>query len=224
MARPGPTSRPRGQLHVGRYFGALAALLAALYAIVFLAGPGSSPLTPRLGLDLQGGASVVLTPRTETGKDVRADQLQTAVEIIQQRVNGLGVAEAEVVTQGNNIVVSVPGGTRDSLRSLAQTAQLRFRQVLDTGAGDPNAAAEVPSTAPTPQVLGSTGPDGATNVPVPAPAASPRGRALPGALVTQASPAAQTAAQKALLATQARMRAAAAAKAAAAKAGAAATP
>ncbi len=220
MARPGPTSRSRGQLHVGRYFGALAALLAALYAIVFLAGSGG-PLTPRLGLDLQGGASVVLTPRSENGRAVRPDQLQTAVEIIQQRVNGLGVAEAEVVTQGNNIVVSVPGGTRDSLKSLSQTAQLRFREVLDTQAGDPNAP--VPSAAPSPAAVAP--PAGATPAPatsaapaapaasaVPSAAASPRGRVLPGALVTQPRTQAKpplTPAQKALLATQAKMRAAA---------------
>ncbi len=202
MARPAPSRGPsRGQLPVGRYFGALALMLAVLYAIVFFAGTGSSLLTPRLGLDLQGGASVVLTPRTDDGAPPRADQLATAVQIIQQRVNGLGVAEAEVVTQGDNIVVSVPGGTRDSLRSLAQTAQLRFREVLDTAAGDPNAppppapsAAPVPSgsAAPAPAPVAST----SVVVPVPSGAATPRGRALPEGLTTQASPAPAPAASR----------------------------
>ena len=121
MARPGPT---RG-LYVGRYLGALAAILVLLYTGVALAGPGSTPLTPKLGLDLQGGASVILQPKTTP----RAGQLDTAVEILNRRVNGAGVAEAEVVTQGTNIVVSVPGGNRESIQNLATTAQLRFREV-----------------------------------------------------------------------------------------------
>ncbi len=172
MARPGtPTSR--GALPVGRYLAALAAVLVALYAVVVFAGPGSSLLTPKLGLDLQGGASVVLTPRTDDGGAPRADQLATAVQIIQQRVNGLGVAEAEVVTQGDNIVVSVPGGTRDSLRSLAQTAQLRFREVLETAPGDPNAPpVEVPTAVPT----GSAAPAPAASA---RPASPPRRSSAP---------------------------------------------
>jgi preprotein translocase subunit SecD len=132
VARPGAS---RG-LHVGRYLGALAAILVLLYAIVLLAGPGSKPLTPKLGLDLQGGASVILTPKTTP----KSGQLQTAVDIINRRVNGAGVAEAEVVTQGNNIVVSVPGGNRASVARLATTAQLRFREVLQVAAGNPVAA------------------------------------------------------------------------------------
>jgi preprotein translocase subunit SecD len=123
VARPGAS---RGLL-VGRYLGALAAILVLLYALVALAGPGSKPLTPKLGLDLQGGASVILTPKTTP----KSGQLQTAVDILNRRVNGAGVAEAEVVTQGNNIVVSLPGGNRASLKGLATTAQLRFRQVLE---------------------------------------------------------------------------------------------
>jgi preprotein translocase subunit SecD len=177
VARPGPSSRgpqSRGRLHVGRYFSALALLLVALYGIVLLAGPGSSPLTPKLGLDLQGGASVVLTPRSSSGA-VKPEQLSTAVEIIQRRVNGLGVAEAEVVTQGNNIVVSVPGGTRDSLKTLAQTAQLRFRQVLSEQPGSATSTATTtPSTAPSAV---------ATVKPSAAPSASPRGRAVPQGLL-----------------------------------------
>ncbi len=171
MARP---ANARGALHVGRYFAVLAGMLAVLYAIVFLAGPGSSMLTPKLGLDLQGGASVILQPRTTP----QSDQLQTAVEIINRRVNGLGVAEAEVVTQGNNIVVSVPGGSRDSIRSLATTAQLRFREVLEAQAGSPIA----PTSNPAPSAPSVT-----TTV-QPQPSASSNGRAVPPALLAAPTP------------------------------------
>jgi preprotein translocase subunit SecD len=173
VARPGAA---RGALHVGRYFAALLGILVLLYAIVFLAGPKNTPLTPKLGLDLQGGASVILQPKTQP----KQSQLDTAVEIINRRVNGLGVAEAEVVTQGSNIVVSVPGGSRDSIRSLATTAQLRFREVLDAQPGSPQTQA-VPSANPSaPSVTTTIKPKPPA---APAPKASPQGRALSSALL-----------------------------------------
>ncbi len=174
MARPG---NARGALHVGRYFAVLAAILGLLYAVVFLAGPGNSPLTPKLGLDLQGGASVILQPKTTP----KQSQLQTAVEIINRRVNGLGVAEAEVVTQGNNIVVSVPGGSRDSIRSLATTAQLRFREVLEAQAGSPQIVTQTPlPNATGPSVTTTLEPNASSKA---SPAPSSNGRAVPPALL-----------------------------------------
>ncbi len=124
MARPGPSSR--SQLRVGRYLGALALLLALLYAGVVFAGPGSTPLTPKLGLDLQGGAQVILTPQTLGGKKATAAQLSTAVEIIRARVNGAGVSEAEVVTEGDLLVREHGGGWRVELAGGGHGWWLRF--------------------------------------------------------------------------------------------------
>jgi preprotein translocase subunit SecD len=114
-------------------------LLVAAYAAVL-----GWRLTPNLGLDLQGGTTVILTPELEGGGEVDADQLAQAVDIIRNRVNGVGVAESEVVTQGDNIVISVPGEGRRVLQDLGSTAQLRFRQVLQqlpggSGLGTPPA-------------------------------------------------------------------------------------
>jgi preprotein translocase subunit SecD len=176
VARPGAS---RG-LHVGRYFGALAAILVLLYAIVLLAGPGSTPLTPKLGLDLQGGASVILTPKTTPKKS----QLNTAVEIINRRVNGAGVAEAEVVTQGNNIVVSLPGGNRDSIKNLATTAQLRFREVVgDALPGNPRTA-----VSPTPSAPSVTTTVNPSAQPSASPSKKATGRALSSGLLAAATP------------------------------------
>ena len=60
---------------------------------------------PVLGLDLQGGISIVLFP--VEGTDLAA--LDTAVDVIRNRVDGLGIAEPEVQRQGNTIVVDLPG-------------------------------------------------------------------------------------------------------------------
>ena len=64
--------------------------------------------SPKLGLDLEGGASVVLAPKA--GSVVKPGTLNQAERIISNRVNGLGVAEPNIYKQGNNIVVELPGG------------------------------------------------------------------------------------------------------------------
>ena len=85
---------------------------------------------PALGLDLQGGISIVLFP--VKGTDTSA--LDTAVDIIRQRVDGLGIAEPEVQRQGNTIVVDLPGvkEREKAEEQVGQTAELRFRPVLQT--------------------------------------------------------------------------------------------
>ncbi len=95
--------------------------------------------TPKLGLDLRGGTQVTLTPRLTSGT-ITDTQLAEAVNIIRQRVNGLGVAEAEVSTQGSgnsaSIIVSVPGVSEQGIADvLKQTALLDFRPVEKEDAG-----------------------------------------------------------------------------------------
>ncbi|MBA3524080.1 MAG: protein translocase subunit SecD, partial [Geodermatophilaceae bacterium] len=119
---------PPGQLRVGRYLAALLAIIAALYALVFLTGDRA---TPQLGLDLVGGTTVTLQAQTADGQPPTADSLDQARQIIERRVNGLGVAESDVVTEGDsNIVISVPGSDGDQARQLGQTAQLRLRPLV----------------------------------------------------------------------------------------------
>src|SRR3954451_21684568 len=127
------------------YFGAFALILVVLYGLVFFSGDSK---TPQLGLDLRGGTTVTLTAKTPDWKAPAKEDLELARQIIEQRVNCLGVAEAEVVTEGNsNIVISVPGDNGDQARQLGQTAQLRFRPVIQ--GPEPVAPATSESAAPT---------------------------------------------------------------------------
>lgn len=116
----------------GRVLGLLAILIIALTAWAFW--PGQSHV-PQLGLDLRGGTQVILDPQPITeGAQITEEQLQQSVEIIRQRVNGIGVAEADVSIQGSGndavLVVSVPGITQDRIVELVgRTALLDFRPV-----------------------------------------------------------------------------------------------
>ncbi|HAS11056.1 MAG TPA: protein translocase subunit SecD [Acidimicrobiaceae bacterium] len=83
---------------------------------------------PLLGLDLQGGVSVVLEPT----EDVDDEAISQAISIIRQRVDGIGVAEPEITRQDDAIVVQLPGiaDREQALELVGQTAELRFRPVL----------------------------------------------------------------------------------------------
>jgi preprotein translocase subunit SecD len=107
------------------------AVLGAIYTLV----AGNQPL---LGLDLQGGVSVVLEPTGTTdgsdgGREVTDEALELTVELLRARIDEIGVAEPEISRQGDNIVVGLPGlveEQEDALNRLRQTAELRFRPVL----------------------------------------------------------------------------------------------
>lgn len=105
-------------------------LLLVVIGIMFAIMAGTRTWTPKLGLDLQGGMTITLNATNAT---VPAESLELAKDIIQQRVDGLGVGEATVATQGDRyIVVSAPNVQRDDLVELVgATAELAFRPVLN---------------------------------------------------------------------------------------------
>src|SRR3990170_8392757 len=89
----------------------------------------------RLGLDLQGGIHVVLRVKLEELDDAaRQDAVERAIQIIRNRVDGLGVTEPQIQKQGNDrIIVDLPGYT-DAARAeelIGQTALLEFK-LLET--------------------------------------------------------------------------------------------
>jgi preprotein translocase subunit SecD len=150
--------------------------LAIAYGLVALAGSWK----PELGLDLQGGTRITLIAKD----DPSAENLEQARSIIDQRVNGSGVSEAEVVTQGSRIiVVEIPGETRrDLVDTVERQAQLRFRLVacIDDGSaacGTP-ATPDVPPTAdPGTGVVAPTETPAPGASPAPSDTASPSGAA-----------------------------------------------
>jgi preprotein translocase subunit SecD len=92
--------------------------------------------TMRLGLDLRGGAYLVLEAvPPEDFEGSLDDAMDVAKEVIERRVNEFGVSEAEVQTaSGNRISVGVPGlSLSDAERLIGRTAQLEFRVVNDEG-------------------------------------------------------------------------------------------
>lgn len=113
-------------------------LIAILYGWLFAGVKWSdASWKPKLALDLAGGTQVVLTPRLNDGageEKITDDTIQQTIEIMRQRADAGGVAEAQVSSQGGrNIIVDLPGSpdeTREVRDRLKEAAQMRFRPVL----------------------------------------------------------------------------------------------
>ncbi len=85
------------------------------------------------GLDLQGGLQVLMAADVPDDEEITADQMDTARQIIDRRVNALGVTEPLVQTEGDRrILVELPGisNTEDAIALIQETALLEF---IDTG-------------------------------------------------------------------------------------------
>jgi len=179
-------------VHPARYLTLFLVLLIGVYLLVFLTGDKQAK--PKLGIDLQGGTRVTLTARTPDGSAPTREALNQAQQIISARVNGLGVSGSEVIIDGSNLVITVPGNDSSEARNLGQTARLYIRPVIhvipaqgqgqEPPGGAPPAAPGMPPGAP------PAAPGMPPGVPpgVPEPGIVP---AEPGAPVSPPSPAEQ---------------------------------
>ncbi|MFG2575296.1 protein translocase subunit SecD [Streptomyces sp. NPDC048481] len=186
-------------------------LALILIAIVGLTGGmfASGHTTPRLGIDLAGGTSITLEAKADQGSAINKANMDTAVDIMNRRVNGLGVSEAEVQTQGNrNIIVNIPKGTNseEAQQQVGTTAKLYFRPVLAQQATGPAAtpspstsasggASASPSTSASPSASASATGEKATSSTSPSASATSQGRAVTDGLKADGTPSASASAK-----------------------------
>jgi len=98
-------------------------------------GVGNSPA---LGLDLEGGLSVILAADTE---DATAEDLAFVRDLVRDQLESTGIAEPDVRVEGSNVIVDLPG-VRDQEQALAAVAVsgiVDLRPVLSSGVIDPTA-------------------------------------------------------------------------------------
>ncbi|MCR8574480.1 protein translocase subunit SecD [Streptomyces sp. Isolate_219] len=154
MAAPKKGRRaPASQGHPGRTLILVLIAMAGLIGGMFY----SDTMTPRLGIDLAGGTSFTLAAQNQPGKPnaINETNMNTAAGIMERRVNGLGVSEAEVQTQGSDhIIVNIPKGTdaKQARKQVGTTAKLGFRPVITTTVGT-----KTPEPKPNPSKSGANG-------------------------------------------------------------------
>lgn len=90
----------------------------------------------KLGLDLKGGVYVVLEAVPEEGVTIDSEAMDRLIEVLDRRINGLGVAESVVQKAGDNrVIIELPGvsNTEDAIKMIGKTALLEFRIMNEDG-------------------------------------------------------------------------------------------
>lgn len=140
-------------------------LARAIAATLVLAGSAFVTLTssPNLGLDLEGGAQIVLETQDTDTVEANAESTDRALEVLRRRVDALGVSEPSLSRSGERrIIVELPGVSdpREAAEALGQTAQLTVHPVLgyDTSGLTPETPAETPPATPPAETPAATPP------------------------------------------------------------------
>lgn len=144
-----PLASPTRRRHPARSLLTLAVIAIAVFGALFAGTKWSDATwTPKLALDLEGGTQLILAPVAEDQSSVTSETIEQAIQVIRQRVDSSGVAEAEITSQGgSNIVVALPGRPSEETLDLVRTsAQMEFRPVLTVGAAAPTAEATASPT------------------------------------------------------------------------------
>ena len=139
-------------------------------------------VSPRLGLDLQGGLQVLLEADLPAGASVTADSMRIARDILEQRTNPQGGSENLITVAGERRIVGEFPGLEDAQSVLNIITQAGLLEFVDTGDYSPDAgltlvtdfgeAAEEP-TAPTPAAPPTPTPGAETTTPAGEAAAEP---------------------------------------------------
>jgi preprotein translocase subunit SecD len=177
--------------------GRMLALLAGIIVVMILAILGADLASPgnwhsnfrvHLGLDLTSGTTVALQAVKPGGGTPTSAEMQQAIQIMNNRVNGAGVTEAQVVQQGSDIInVSVPGQSAQAVvAKVSRTAELQFRQVLLIA---PNTQTATPSASPSPSASAGSSAKASAS---PSASPSPSGTASPASATPSASPTSAT--------------------------------
>ncbi|MGV4983421.1 protein translocase subunit SecD [Streptomyces sp. NRAIS4] len=203
MAAPKRGRSASAQSKPGRSLALILIAIVALTGGMFLSGN----TTPRLGIDLAGGTSITLKAKADQGSAINKANMDTAVDIMNRRVNGLGVSEAEVQTQGNdNIIVNIPKGTnsKEAQQQVGTTAKLYFRPVLASEPSVPAGQSPSPSASPSgssspkpstsPSASSSKEKASSSSTASPTASATSQGRAVTDALKADSTPSPSTSA------------------------------
>ena len=117
-------------------------LVRAVLALVVLSLSGFFVLTssPTLGLDLRGGAQIVLEAQDTDTVTADAEATDRAIEVLRRRVDALGVSEPTLTRSGEKrIIVELPGisDPEEASEAIGRTAQLTFHEVLGVESNPP---------------------------------------------------------------------------------------
>ena len=113
-------------------------ILRLLFVIaIFIVSLYYSLVKPiKLGLDLKGGAYVVLEAVDDEKTEIDKDAMNRLIEVLDRRINGIGVAESVIQKAGDRrVIIELPGlqNTEDAINLIGKTALMEFKLKNDDG-------------------------------------------------------------------------------------------
>ena len=113
-------------------------ILRLLFVIaIFIVSLYYSLVKPiKLGLDLKGGAYVVLEAVDDGNTKIDKDAMNRLIEVLDRRINGIGVAESVIQKAGDRrVIIELPGlqNTEDAINLIGKTALMEFKLMNDDG-------------------------------------------------------------------------------------------
>ena len=113
-------------------------ILRLLFVIaIFIVSLYYSLVKPiKLGLDLKGGAYVVLEAVDDGKTKIDKDAMNRLIEVLDRRINGIGVAESVIQKAGDRrVIIELPGlqNTEDAINLIGKTALMEFKLMNDDG-------------------------------------------------------------------------------------------
>ena len=113
-------------------------ILRLLFVIaIFIVSLYYSLVKPiKLGLDLKGGAYVVLEAVDDGKTKIDKDAMNRLIEVLDRRINGIGVAESVIQKAGDRrVIIELPGlqNTEDAINLIGKTALMEFKLKNDDG-------------------------------------------------------------------------------------------
>jgi preprotein translocase subunit SecD len=104
-------------------------LLASILAVFPIEG------RVKLGLDLKGGAHIVLQAKGTAANTIN-DDIEKLMAVLRNRIDQYGIVEPQIQREGvDRVAIDLPGveDPEAALELLGRTAVLEFRQVVETG-------------------------------------------------------------------------------------------
>lgn len=125
-------------------------LLVVLALVLAVLGYGLAVFASRSIWQTRDATRLTFSAHNPDGSAPTPDAVATAVNVVERRLDGLGLSGAAVTADGTNVVATVPGSGPDVVPDITRTGQLTIRPVIHAMPAQAGGSAQTPTATPKP--------------------------------------------------------------------------
>lgn len=125
-------------------------LLVVLALVLAILGYGLAVFASRSIWQTRDATRLTFSAHNPDGSAPTPDAMAAAVNVVERRLDGLGLSGAAVTTDSTNVVATVPGGGPDVVPDIIRTGQLTIRPVIHAMPAQPGGSAQTPTATTKP--------------------------------------------------------------------------